>query len=334
MKIRKIAILVILLAISQFSFSATAINKAAIQQENLIKYVDNQVANNEIRINEAINTRIAALEKNVFAKQESILNDYKLISIIIYSIVLAILLIIFMLIINTYSLARKTQKLYQTPQIYKPNYTVTRQNPFYFITDGDAFKLIGLMDSWLDEDDYLKRVSVLMYFLPDKIAQIIWENIDQKNELINTLLKLDGVDQNYVAELAENIKGNLSNFVDKSDALGTVFDKLPEYHRTKLIKTMNEQNVLPKGFVLRFNDILKQPKASLKQRLTEVPISVLGLAMQTISKAQIKTIFSAISSKKGIELKAHLKLLENQRICQENIDKSKEFIVKHFNYNV
>jgi len=330
----KIFAFIIFASMLQFVFAATAMSKTALAQENMINYIDKEIAQSELSFNKALDNKISALQKNVFTKQEEILTDYKVVSIVVYSIILAVLVIIIMLVINTYALARRTQKLYQSPQIYQPNFAVTRQNPFYFITDGDVFKLIGIMDSWLDEDDYLKKVSVLMYFLPDRLAQIIWENIDQKNELINTLLKLDGVTQSYVAELAENIKGNISNFIDKSDALGTVFDKLPEYHRAKLVKTMNDQNVLPKGFVLRFNDVFKQPKTTLKQRLSEVPIPTLGLAMQTINKAQIRIIYTALPNRKEIELKAYMKLLEDQKICQDSIVKAKEFIVKHFNYNV
>jgi flagellar motor switch protein FliG len=195
------------------------------------------------------------------------------------------------------------------------------------------FKLLGLLDSWLDEDDYLKRMAVLMYYLPDKFTQVLWENLEDKNGLINTLLHLDGVDQEYVSELAEGIKANISNFIDKTDALGTVFDKLPEYHRNKVLKNITEQNILPKGYILRFNDVFKQPKNILKEKLGEIPLQTLALAMQTISKPQINIIFNALDAKKGNELKNQLKLIEDQRICQDNIDKAKEFIVKYFNYS-
>ena len=44
-------------------------------------------------------------------------------------------------------------------------------------------------------------------------------------------------------------------------------------------------------------------------------------------------ILSSLQAKKEGELKNHLKLLEDQKICQESIDKAKEFIVKYFNYS-
>ena len=328
MKLNKILFLLFFVFCIQLSFSVVATN-----QEYLIKYVDKELANTELIMNKTIDDKVTALQENVFSQFSVFLNNYKTIAIIVYSMILAILAIVLILIINTYSLAKKTQRLYQTPQIYKPNIAIARQSPFYFITDGDMFKLLGLLDSWLDEDDYLKRIAVIMYYLPAKFTQVLWENLEDKNGLINTLLNLDGVDQEYVAELAENIKGNLSNYIDKTDALGTVFDKLPEYHRNKVLKNITEQNILPKGYVLRFNDIFKQPKNILKEKLNDIPIQTLALTMQTITKPQIKIIFSALDAKKGNELNNFLKLLEDQRICQDSIDKAKEFIVKYFNYS-
>jgi hypothetical protein len=328
MKQNKLTLLIFFIFCLQLSFSVVATN-----QEYLIKYVDKEIANTELIFNKTIDDKVTTLEENVFSQFSVFLNSYKTISVIVYSMILAILAIVLILVVNTYSLAKKTQRLYQTPQIYKPNIAITRQSPFYFITDGDMFKLLGLLDSWLDEDDYLKRMAVLMYYLPDKFTQVLWENLEDKNGLINTLLHLDGVDQEYVSELAEGIKANISNFIDKTDALGTVFDKLPEYHRNKVLKNITEQNILPKGYILRFNDVFKQPKNILKEKLGEIPLQTLALAMQTISKPQINIIFNALDAKKGNELKNQLKLIEDQRICQDNIDKAKEFIVKYFNYS-
>ncbi len=331
MKLNKIFFLMFMLLFFQMSFSET--RPIATNQEYLIKYVDKEIANTELVINKTLDERISSFETNIFSQYKSFLDSYKLISLFVFSMIMAILVIVLILVVNTYALAKKTQRLYQTPQIYKPTIAITRQNPFYFVTDGDMFKLLGLLDSWLDEDDYLKRIAVLCYYLPDKLTQILWDNLEDKNGLINTLLHLDGVDQEYVAELAEIIKGNLSNFIDKTDALGTVFDKLPEYHRNKVIKTITEQSVLPKGYVLRFNDIFKQPKNILKERLNEIPIQTLALAIQTTNKLQTKTILSSLQAKKEGEVKSYLKLLEDQKICQESIDKAKEFIVKYFNYS-
>ncbi|MDD4527496.1 MAG: hypothetical protein PHF25_05605 [Candidatus Margulisbacteria bacterium] len=333
MKLNQKIFLIFVLLFIQLSFSATiAARPNPANQEYLIKYVDNEIANTELKINNIMNKKISDFEANVFSQYNSFVNSYKVVSVFVYSMILAILFIVLVLIINTYGLAKKTQRLYQTPQIYKPNIAITRQNPFYFVTDGDIFKLLGLLDSWLDEDDYIKRIAVLMYYLPDKLTQIIWENLEDKNLLINTLLNLDGVDQAYVTELAESIKGNISNFIDKTDALGTVFDKLPEHHRNKVLKTITEQNILPKGYVLRFNDIFKQPKTTLKEKLNEIPVQTLALAIQTINKSQTKIILTSLQNKKEAELHNYLKLLEDQRICQDSIDKAKEFIVKYFNY--
>ncbi|GEM_PF-6582336 len=309
-----------------------AVDMRGASQESLIKYVDTELANSELLLNKTVNDRISSVEENMASQYKSFLSSYQLLFITIYSLIIAILVIVLILVISTFSLAKKTQRLYQTPQIFRPNIAITRQNPFYFITEGDIFKVLGLLDSWLDEDDYIKRVAVLMYYLPENHAQVIWENLEDKNELVNTLLHLDGVDQEYVTELAEKIKGSITNFLDKTDALGTVFDKLPEHHRTKILKTIAEENILPKGYVLRYTDIFKQPKEVLKQKLNEVPTQTLALSMQTINKTQVKTILGALQTKKENELNLCLKQLEDQRICQDSIDKAKEFIVKSFNY--
>lgn len=329
MKLNTMLILCLAIFFSQLSFSNTLANN----QEYLIKYVDKELANVELVINKTLEGKINLVEKKLLGEYSSFLETYKHIAIIIYSLIIAILIVVVILILSTYSLAKKTQKLYQTPQIFKPNIAITRQNPFYYLTDGDIFKLLDILDSWLDEDDYLMKVAVLMYYLPEKHAHLIWENLKEKNELINALLRFDCVDQEYVTKLAETIQNNIKNTIDKTDALGTVFDKLPEHHRTKILKTITEENILPKGYVLRFIDVFKQPKNILKERFNYIPTQTIGLIMQTINKSQSKIIMDSLQTKKANELKEYLKLLENQKICQESIDKAKEFIVKYFNYN-